>query len=1391
MAGVDDFAQQETGTRWKKWEPILRSFEDAWQAGSRPDLEKIWREQGSSAPVLIAELVHLELEYRLKAGEPARVEEYLQRFPTLGNQKSAVARLLAAEFELRRRRQPDLNLAEYRERFPEYEAEFTSIFNTGKESDTGIGRVGAEPASAHALTGTVLGEHEILGELGRGGMGVVYRAYDRKRDTIVALKTLPRMDPSALYRFKQEFRTLADLTHPNLVSLYELKAEGQTWFFTMEYIEGISFLDYLCAAASLAATGSKQNNSVKTTRIQEAPPAPPLLPSRSTADWERLRDAFGQLALGIVALHTSGKLHRDIKPSNVLATREGRVVLVDFGLATELNQAGQHQSLASGVVGTIAYMAPEQALGQPVSAASDWYSFGMILYQALAGSLPARVGRDFHLGARQHDDLRLPEEAIPAVPEDLAKLCHELLRHNPGDRPSGNSVLHQLGRTTQAPTETGPVPRDAGVFVGRQAQLRILRDSLHLVHRGQPVAVHIQGRSGTGKSSLVQHFLDSLGEKHDVVALAGRCYEQESVPYKALDSLVDSLSRHLSRIPLADAQAILPRDVHHLARLFPVLRRVEAVARAPARTGTSADPHEIRRRATAALRELLARLGDRHRLLLFIDDVQWGDQESADMLLDLLRPPDPPVLLLLASFRNEDPTASRFLATYLSMRDSILGSRCHDLALDPLAGDEARELALSLLGDRRQEGLERAEAIARESGGNPFFVYELVQFVSQARGHTPLTSVKLEDVLWQRIEQLPPGARELIEIVAVAGRRLRPQDACQAARIAGADQQRILQALRSGRLVRALREEIDTYHDRVRETILARLEPERLRFLHLRLAETLAQAEGADPEVLAVHFQAAGELERASKCFASAASWAAEALAFEHAARLYRLALELHPPSPEQELVLREGLADALANAGFGVEAAQAYKLAAEKSSGKESLELQRRAALQLVMSGQIDKGREAYRPLLEAAGLRLSTSTPTVLLSYLFLRIWLYLRGTSFQERRVEDIDTNLLSKTDTCWSVATGLAVVDNIRGAEFQTRGLLLALRTGDPSRVARSLLWESAHDNAASGWLRRQAALLFHKGSELAKKLGEPYLLTLDTFVTGANAYLRGEFKTGLRFLDEAQKQFKSECIGMAWEVATADIFALWCLHWMGQTKELGRRFAVSVQDARKRGDLYLGTNIGTWIMALVRLAADEPGRARSELRHTMSQWSQDGYHVQHQNELLAQLQIALYCGKARYAFRYYRLMEPRFRRSLLGRVQLLRVTMNMMGAFTALAYALQSENPAPLLRQAARHGRRLCRERISYTEALGHYVNAAVAFQRGHQTKSRELLEKALAGFEAVDMGLNAAATRRRLGQLLGGAEGQLLIDQADQWMAAQEIRNPQRMTAAWAAGFPD
>ncbi|MGH9414984.1 MAG: serine/threonine-protein kinase, partial [Terriglobales bacterium] len=257
---------------------------------------------------------------------------------------------------------------------------------------------------------------EIIRRLGAGGMGVVYEALDRERQQHVALKMLPHTDADTLYRFKREFRSLAGLLHPNLISLYELVGEaGEPWFFTMELVAGgADFLHFVGRVRSeVKSPAGWDDTPTATTGMLEAPTlvdtgashTAPATPVSAAAALDagallRLRGALAQMAEGVQALHHAGKLHRDLKPANVMVRADGRLLLLDFGLVLEREEASSgagakivpgavpESYFSSTVAGTIPFMSPEQAAGAALTPARDWYAVGVMLFEALTGRQP-------------------------------------------------------------------------------------------------------------------------------------------------------------------------------------------------------------------------------------------------------------------------------------------------------------------------------------------------------------------------------------------------------------------------------------------------------------------------------------------------------------------------------------------------------------------------------------------------------------------------------------------------------------------------------------------------------------------------------------------------------------------------------------------------------------------------------------------------------------------------------------------------------------------------------------------------------------------------------------------------------------------------------------------
>ena len=229
-------------------------------------------------------------------------------------------------------------------------------------------------------------------QLGAGSMGAVYLAHDKVLASRVALKVLLSVDAAGIYRFKKEFRALADVAHRNLVTLHELFSEGDRWFFTMEYVQGKDLLSYLhgsrrraydSAPRALPEPGDGEDGSGA---IEPPVRGLELLFPTPLESEEKLRTVLVQVVEGLRAVHAAGKLHRDLKPENVIVTADGRAVLLDFGIAFEQHK-DIHETLAT-IVGTPAYMAPEQCRGKNLSEASDFYALGVILYEALTGDVP-------------------------------------------------------------------------------------------------------------------------------------------------------------------------------------------------------------------------------------------------------------------------------------------------------------------------------------------------------------------------------------------------------------------------------------------------------------------------------------------------------------------------------------------------------------------------------------------------------------------------------------------------------------------------------------------------------------------------------------------------------------------------------------------------------------------------------------------------------------------------------------------------------------------------------------------------------------------------------------------------------------------------------------------
>ena len=451
------------------------------------------------------ELITIDLQYRWRSSQPAAggaersgeaaallprrplLEDYLRQYPELGTVAQLPDQLIAHEYRVRRGAGDCPSHGEYSSRFGRDRHGLWELLDAvDRELRVGELTDGLQPTGLPSKE-----RFEIERRIGEGGMGVVYRAFDRHREQVVALKALRKLDPGPMYRLKREFRTLADLVHPNLASLYDLFAAEDEWFFSMEYVDGVDFLTYvrvgvkgppgdggrraLCDATTDDAGADTSSPDVAASRFPDragrdgacgdsVSSSAAAEPSQqfSAEQAARLRKGLRQLADGVLALHRAGWLHRDIKPSNVMVTREERVVLLDFGLATELGPAEIAETTSRNIVGTIPYMSPEQATGGELSPASDWYSVGVMLHEALTDRPLFRGSLWQVLREKRESPPPPPGELAVGVPEDLDQLCVQLLRLDPKARPRATRLKRCCRRARIRRFDPWCFPRQPG-----------------------------------------------------------------------------------------------------------------------------------------------------------------------------------------------------------------------------------------------------------------------------------------------------------------------------------------------------------------------------------------------------------------------------------------------------------------------------------------------------------------------------------------------------------------------------------------------------------------------------------------------------------------------------------------------------------------------------------------------------------------------------------------------------------------------------------------------------------------------------------------------------------------------------------------------------------------
>ena len=1252
-------------------------------------------------------------------------------------------------------------------------------------------------------------------------MGVVYRAHDRESGVPVALKTMSYVEPSALLRFKNEFRALADISHPNVVQLYEMVSEGDHWFFTMELLDGVDFLRWVhhdehealepplliggwnerevtfdSATPTLDAVTLPEASS-STSGVMSAKREPV---SSRLCDVARLRPALRQLAQGVAAIHAAGKLHRDIKPSNVQVTTQGRVVLLDFGVVGDLAASREQHRLEDQILGTPAYMAPEQARGVPAGTAADWYAVGVMMYEALTDHLPFDGSPQDILFSKQGTRAMRPSLLVAGVPEDLDSLCMELLNYDARQRPRGDEVLRRLGTVDESGRRSAPqAARTTGAmrpFVGRKQQIEVLDSAFEASGKALPVVVLMGGRSGMGKTVLAQRFLTGVTKQHQALVLSGRCFEREALPFKGMDSVVDELCRYLTAQAPREIAEALPLGLHYLARVFPVLRAVPCFESLPAPEHAIVEPIELRKRAFAALKELLSALAALSPLVVHVDDVQWSDIDSLVLLEELLQPPNAPPLLFLCGFREEVRQTSpvlRELHSMLMRLGALIDLR--ELSVGQLSEDEAVELAQLSLDGEQGEPSAVARAIAFESHGVPIFVSELAQWQLERRAHSAGDAeqprgISLEQVIQNRVAELPGEASLLLQVLAVANGPLHYGLAEQAAGLSRNDGLRA--RLRTARLVRTFRadghELVEAYHARVRESVAATLSATSRRALHGSLARVLEQSGFADPEALVEHYLGAGQTEQARKHVLTAALAAETGLAFMRAARLYRMALEIGVERPRHELLRHVG--DALVNAGRSAEAAEAYQEAAEAAPSEHATELRRHAAEHFLKSGRDTDGLAVLREVLQNVGLGYPQSRAGAMTSLLYHRARLRLRGLSFQQVPAERCDARDLNRVDVAFSATAGLAMVDVVRGADFAAQHLQLALDLGEPIRICRALALEAGNAAAVGAGSRDRVERLVRTAEGLSLRSQDPHGTALAKIAGGLVRVFSGEWRAALRMLDEADVLLRERCRAVTWELTNTQAWSCNSLILCGDLREAADRMPALLREAHERSDRYALMHLiyPACITALAANDVDAGWRVATD-DSTFRSCEPGRFTAGHWGRLISTQSVHRYRGEGKQALAFVQGEWPGLDSSQFLRVHLIRVFSEFERALSLVAALDEGERAASVVRDAERSVKQVLHDTPEYAAPMGHFLNGCLAAVRGDRERSLRAFERAAPGLEAADMGYLALCARQRYAQLLGGESGHALVRKCRDEFAALGVVESSACLRMSAPGF--
>lgn len=934
---------------------------------------------------------------------------------------------------------------------------------------------------------------------------------------------------------------------------------------------------------------------------------------------------------------------------------------------------------SDGLTGTLEYLAPEVLSGGEESEASDVYSSGALFYAALMGDEYA------DLALMDRVERRMPHPIQLGANADLAKLLWAMLDPEPSRRPSA--------ATAKAVAAGERVKLEAPSFVGRREEIAVLTNALH-ASRDRAIHVSVTAPSGLGKTTLIQAFIESLA-KGSVQVLSGRSHLNEATPFQALDAIMDGLAVLVQQ---RHDLALMVEDDDSVAQMFPAFQTV--VQGQPSKLEASF----LRARSLRTLRALLRQLAVAGPLLLWIDDAQWADADSIRLLEDLLAPPAAPRVLCVTTTRSGDRTQRPWALSGIERIEVTLGA---------LSLDDAMELAMAMHPDLEFSGL---RTLVEDQGGDPFLLA------------TPTSQ-----------SAMLPGDERLVLRAAVAGRPLTVEELAfdlslpdAAGRVRRLEGQRWLRRDPAGRYA--------PYHERRVKFIVDRTSTSDISLAHSQLADALLEHGEAQPGQVLRHLEQAGRTNEVFPYALQGAERAHQQLAFDRAATMLATALRSAPESETR--ILRRRLADTLALAGRGQEAAQSFLELAADAEPREALELEQRACEQYLFSGHQSEGAALVRQVLRKVRSRPPGPGLLALVEIRYLAATRKFRNLVVDER--QSPRQSQLDRLDALHAIALGLSWNDPLASAALGCRYVHQTLEHGDDARVALALglnAVQSAFDTYRPERNQRALALALQH----ANATGSAEANGLHRLAVAGVAWAEGRYR-------EAVAQTRDECVelsrdapGLRWHRDTWSLVHLECLTRLGDFTDVAVKLPATISDARLRGDLHLELNMRARVAPMYWLAMDEPEEAERWLHEALAAWPEGGRTIQFL-ATLRQAQIDMYRGDPD--------LWGRFR---AGWREAERSFMLSLGFHRVIGWPVRARAVLWAERQglvSTRFRRREIRKALRGLQGLGpaasaeaSAVSAEGSFADGRQSEARQHLAAAVRAYEELGMQAHCAAAR--------------------------------------------